>query len=246
MPRKMNKIFPIVCIGASAGGLEAITEFLINIPPDTGMAFIYVQHLSPDHESILASILSRSTAMKVHQAKELMKIEPNHFYVIPPDKEMYVLDGKLGLSPRKKDHSVNMPIDVFFTSLAEKHGPRVIGIILSGAATDGTRGMRSIKSNGGLTFAQDDSAKFSSMPKSAIAANVADFILSPEMIAKELVRLSHNQFAGGGKISLTQEDLISDDDGDLKMLISLLDQKAGVDFSHYKSTTIKRRILRRI
>jgi two-component system, chemotaxis family, CheB/CheR fusion protein len=243
--KKIEK-FPIICIGASAGGLEAITELLKNLPPDTGMAFIYVQHLSPDHDSILSSILSKSTKMRIREVKNLMPIEPNNFYVIPPAKEMRVLDGKLGLTPRKKDHMHNMPIDVFFTSLAEKHGDRVIGIILSGAATDGTLGMKSIKVNGGLTFAQDDSAKFPSMPKSAIAENAVDFVLPPKLIAKELAALSQNKYVFDDITQQKNDDIIKDDDPDLKNLLSILYQKAGVDFMHYKSTTIKRRILRRM
>src|SRR5476649_1006676 len=155
--------FLIVAIGASAGGLEAITQFLQYIPSHTGMAFIYVQHLSPDHKSILTSLLSKSTEMKVLEVTNRILMKPDHLYVIPPDKEMIVLDGHIKLMPRRKDKVTNLPIDTFFSSLAEKHTTDVIGIILSGNASDGSKGIVSIKKAGGLTFAQDDSAKFDSM-----------------------------------------------------------------------------------
>src|ERR1700694_1728897 len=162
--------FPVVAIGASAGGLEAVTQLLQNLPPDTGMAFIYIQHLSPDHKSILTSLLSKLTLMKVQEVSNKMLIKPDNFYVIPPDKEMAVIDGHIKLTPRTKDRVVNLPIDAFFRSLAEKHKEGAIGIILSGSANDGTRGLSAIKEAGGLTFVQDDSAKFNSMPRSALTA----------------------------------------------------------------------------
>ena len=186
--------FPIAAIGASAGGLEAMKVLLQHLAANTGVAFIYVQHLSPHHESILASLLAKSTSMKVQQIKNRMPILPNNVYVMPPDKEMNVMDGHIKLSNRPKEPVVNLPIDKFFSSLAEKHKENVIGIILSGSASDGTRGMKAIKHEGGLTFAQDDTAKFSGMPKSAIAADAVDFILPPKKIALELARLSKHPF----------------------------------------------------
>ncbi len=238
--------FPVVAIGASAGGLEAVKELLLNLPVNTGMAFIYVQHLSPDHKSILTSLLSKATLMKVQDVKNKMLIEPNNLYVIPPDKEMIVIDGHIKLTPRPKGYVVNLPIDIFFASLAEKHKDSAIGIILSGNASDGTRGLRAIKDVGGLTFAQDDSAKFSSMPKSAIAAGAADFILSPKEIALELSRLSKSKYAKPALLAFGKEDEIENTDPNLKTILDLLYKETDVDFSHYKMATIKRRILRRM
>ncbi|POY36585.1 chemotaxis protein CheR [Solitalea longa] len=245
--------FPIVAIGASAGGLEAVSELLKNLPPDTGMAFLYVQHLSPDHKSMLSSLLAKTTSMKVQEAtnKELML--PNNVYVIPPDKEMNIMDGMIKITPRPETPKVNFPIDILFASLAETHNENVIGVILSGSATDGTRGMKAIKREGGLTFAQDDTAKFSSMPKSAIAAGVVDFVLSPQKIAQEISQLSthsfinpNNDYKGAHSPKLDGETEIDNANLDLKTILHLLHKTQGVDFSQYKMTTIKRRILRRM
>jgi two-component system CheB/CheR fusion protein len=145
--------FLIVAIGASAGGLEAVTRLLKNLSPDTGMAFLYVQHLSPDHKSVLSSLLSKTTSMKVQEAQNRELVLPNNVYVIPPDKEMNLEEGHIKLTPRAKGPKGNLPIDFLFSSLAETHKEKVIGIILSGSASDGTRGMKAIKHQGGLTFA---------------------------------------------------------------------------------------------
>ncbi|MBL0098354.1 MAG: chemotaxis protein CheB [Bacteroidetes bacterium] len=185
-----GSVFPVVAIGASAGGLEAVTELLRNLSSKTGMAFIYVQHLSPDHKSMLTSLLSKVTTMKVQEVVNKVEMEPDNLYIIPPDKEINVTNGHIKLSPRPDSPRINLPINILFSSLAETHKANTIGVILSGSANDGTIGMKSIKHEGGLTFAQDDSAKFKSMPLSAIAAGVVDFILSPKEIAKELTRLS--------------------------------------------------------
>ncbi|MBK6622168.1 MAG: histidine kinase [Saprospirales bacterium] len=243
---KALKPFPVVAIGASAGGLEAITLLLQNLPPDTGMAFVYVQHLSPDHKSILTALLAKATLMKVQEVKNKMRMAPNNLYVIPPDKEMAVEDGHIKLTPRHKERMINLPIDTFFCSLAENHKTGAIGIILSGSAHDGAIGMKAIKQEGGLTFAQDDSAKFNSMPKSAIAEGVVDFILSPKEIALELARLSKHPYVKSKGVKKSQEDLIDNEDPDLKIILRHLQKATGVDFSLYKMNTIKRRILRRM
>ncbi len=243
---KSPHTFPIVAIGASAGGLEAITQLLQYLPADTGMAFIYVQHLSPDHKSILTTLLAKATSMKVQEVKNRMRMEPNNLYIIPPDKEMLVEDGHIKLTPRTKERVLSLPIDAFFCSLAEKHKADSIGIILSGSAHDGTVGMRAIKQEGGLTFAQDDSAKFNSMPKSAIAEGVVDFILSPKEIALELARLSKHPYVKNKGVKSNQEDLIDNSNPDLKAILQHLHKATGVDFSVYKMNTIKRRIIRRM
>ncbi|MES2138529.1 MAG: CheR family methyltransferase [Bacteroidota bacterium] len=241
-----NKPFPIVAIGASAGGLESVTQLLQNLPSKTGMSFIYMQHLSPDYKSVLVDLLSRVTQMKVIEATNSMLIDPNTVYVIPAGKEMIVSAGYIKLSPRKKDRSSFLSIDSFFSSLAEQHKEQVIGIVLSGSATDGTIGLKAIKHEGGLTFAQDNSAKFNSMPKSAIAAGVVDFVLSPKEIARKLVNLSKFGFVKHRIFGKGKEDEIDNENVDLKRIIRLLREGVGVDFTHYKMNTIKRRILRRL
>lgn len=236
--------FPIVGIGASAGGLEAVTELLRNVPADTGMAFVYVQHLDPKHKSILVDILSRITKLKVEAAKHLLRVQPNRVYVIPPDKEMILSGEVLKLNSRKARPAVNMPIDKFLTSLAKSQKERSIGIILSGNANDGTRGLSAIKEAGGLTFAQDDSAKFPSMPTSAIAEGNVDLVLSPHKIAQELVRISENSWILDEARKDTSGIKFRDDD--LIPIIDLLKRFTGTNFRHYKINTVRRRILRRM
>ena len=170
----------IVAIGASAGGLEAMTELVQHITPDTEMVFIYIPHLSPDHKSVLPVLLAKSTKMKVQEVTDKILMKPDNLYIIPPDKDMTVLDGHIQLTARTRERVVHLPIDTFFSSLAETHKEDAIGVVLSGSASDGTKGLIAIKAAGGLTFAQNESAKFNSIPKSAISAGVVDFVLSPK------------------------------------------------------------------
>jgi two-component system, chemotaxis family, CheB/CheR fusion protein len=244
--KEKSSPFTVVAIGASAGGLEAITQLLQNLSPNTGMAFIYVQHLSADHKSLLTTILSKITAMKVQVIDDMETIEPNNVYVIPHDKEIEVVDGHIKLLPRNAKRTSNLSIDILFSSLAETHKENVIGIVLSGNANDGTRGLKEIKQAGGITFAQDDSAKFASMPHSAIEANVVDFVLSPEEIAHELLWLSKSPFLKPIVASSAPEDEIENTNPDLKIILEMLFKSKNVDFSSYKMNTIKRRILRRM
>ena len=237
-----EKPFTIVAIGASAGGLEAFSLLLKKLPADTGMAYIYVQHLSPDHKSLLTSILSKITKMKVQEIDNMEKMEPNNVYVIPPNKVIEVINGHIQLLPRLGKNIPNLTIDVLFSSLAETHKANVIGIVLSGYASDGMIGLKAIKDAGGITFAQDDSAQANSMPNSAIASGVVDYILSPEEIAVELVRLSKNDFMLQSVKEKQEEFTIENNNFDLNTIFELLLKKTGVDFSHYKMPTIKRRI----
>ncbi|WP_194777176.1 CheR family methyltransferase [Pararhodonellum marinum] len=239
-------VFPVVAIGASAGGLEAVSELLKYLSPETGMAFIYVQHLKPDHKSMLAPLLSKITSMDVREVEDKVLIKPDSFYIIPPDKEISVDYGHIILRPRPASPKFNLPIDILFSSLAKTHHENVIGVVLSGSATDGTIGMKAIKEHGGLTFAQDKTAKFDSMPKSAISAGIVDFILSPKEIAEELNRLSNHPLVRNDELKSREEDLINDDNHELKAILSALFQSTGVDFTAYKMRTIKRRILRRM
>jgi two-component system, chemotaxis family, CheB/CheR fusion protein len=247
-PQKRKlKPLPIVAIGASAGGLEAVSELVRNLPHDTGMAYVYVQHLDPSHKSFLPQILSRHTKMKVQAAKHLMPVEPNNIYIIPHNKDLYIIDYKLKLDNRKPKPALNLPIDKFFKSLAEVHKEGAIGVILSGNANDGTFGLKEIKNAGGLTFAQDLTAKFQSMPKSAIAEGCVDMVLSPKQIAFELGRISKNPKVMEQIIQASSGQATIDvPDEDLNKILEVLKKSLGVDFHHYKSNTIKRRIIRRM
>jgi len=243
--KKDKKSFTVVAIGASAGGLEAITQLLQNLSPTTGMAFIYVQHLSPDHKSMLSSILSKTTQMQVQDIDDMEKMIPNNVYVIPYNKGIEVTDGHIKLIPRFSGGPA-ISIDILFSSLAETHKANVIGVILSGSAHDGTIGLRDIKLAGGITFAQDDSARFTSMPNSAIADGAVDYIMSPAAIGIELTRLSQNptEIREIPKKGFSFD--FDNNNPDLKNIVQYLHNKKNVDFSHYKMNTIKRRILRRM
>src|SRR5688572_6122788 len=160
------KPFPVVGIGSSAGGLEAFTTFLENLEPHLGMAYVYIQHLSPNHESFLTDIVQRKTKMKVHEVKHNMPLEKNHVYIIPAKYSINITDGKLHLTEQLKGENMHA-IDYFLTSLAPVYQQNAIGILLSGTGTDGTIGLMSVKAEGGITFAQDDSATHSGMPSHA-------------------------------------------------------------------------------
>jgi two-component system, chemotaxis family, CheB/CheR fusion protein len=234
--------FPIVGVGASAGGLEAFIELLKAMNTKLGVAFVLVPHLEPTHESAMTEFLSRATQMPVLQVKEGVQVEPDHVYVIPPGKEMIIRDGILHLSPRGIRPS--MPIDIFLRSLAEDRRHNAIGIILSGTASDGTLGLRAIKGEGGITFAQDPrSAKFDSMPRSAIASGAVDVVMNPTEIADELKRIRQHPY-----VTDAHEAAFALDDGgsSLEHMFRLLKQVSKVDFSDYKAGTIRRRVLRRM
>jgi two-component system, chemotaxis family, CheB/CheR fusion protein len=185
--------FHVVAIGASAGGIEAVIELLKALPVDTGIAFIYIQHLDPSHESSLSTILSRYTKMPVQEAADGVRIKPNHFFVIPPNREMTVAEGTLKLSVRPVRPQRHLPINKFFASVADEYQEKAIGVLLSGNAPDGTLGLKAIKEVGGICFAQDNSAQFNGMPKSAIAEDAVDLVLSPQRIAEEISKLAQHQ-----------------------------------------------------
>ena len=184
-----NNPFPIVAIGASVGGLKAVTALLNNVSAKTGMAFIFVQHLSPTHKSHLTELLSKITKMKVQDIEDMEKMIPDNVYVIPFDKGIEVTDGHIKLIPRKRQGKP-ITIDILFSSLAETHKENVIGVVLSGNLDDGTEGLKAIKDAGGITFAQDSSADADSMPTSAIASGAVDFVLSAKGIGQELSGLN--------------------------------------------------------
>lgn len=236
-----EKSFTVVAIGDSAGGLEAMSTLLKNLPSDTGMAFIYVQHLCPDHKSFQTSILSKLTKMKVQEIDNMELMKPNNVYIIPPNKEIKVLDGHIQLTPRSKKNATSTIIDILFSSLAQTHKDNTIGVILSGYANDGMAGLKAIKDMGGVTFAQDDSAQASSMPYSVIAAGAVDYILSPKEIAKHLVRLSKKMLPEKNR-NKKQSEITVDSNPDLKTIFEILHKKKGVDFRDYKMPTIKKRL----
>ncbi len=238
--------FPIVGIGASAGGLEAYQELLKNLSAKPGMAFVFIMHLSPGHKSMLTELLARSTKIPVREIKSGMPIEVNHVYIIPPSTNVSVTNGRLKLNKMKDAGLKRMPIDWFFRSLAEEHGNRAIGVILSGTATDGTLGAEAIKAEGGIIFAQDEkSAKYSGMLQSAIGAGCVDFVLPPKRIARELERIAKHPLISSAGLVKTDKSIITPDKG-LGSIFDILHSAKGLDFTHYKTTTINRRVSRRM
>jgi two-component system, chemotaxis family, CheB/CheR fusion protein len=238
--------FPVVGIAASAGGLEAFTQLLQHLPIDTGMAFVLIQHLAPDRESLLTEILARATQMLVREVQDGMAVEPNQVYVIPPNTKMILEQGVLQLLPREKVLGKYMPGDTFFASLAQDVGHQAIAVVLSGADGDGSLGLKAIKVAGGVTFAQcEETAKFDSMPNAAIATGHVDFILPPAQIAEELAHLSRHPLLACRLPLLTTAELPPTGDA-LTVILQLLRSSTGVDFSSYKPKTIQRRIQRRM
>jgi two-component system CheB/CheR fusion protein len=242
-PENENNFY-VVGIGASAGGLEALEKFIRNVDSKSGMAYIVVQHLSPDYKSLMVELLSKHTNMEVMRAEDGLEIHKNRVYLIPPKKNMTVFHGKLFLTEQKLHHGLNLPIDIFFRSLADDYGERAIGIVLSGTGSDGTLGIRAIKGAGGMVMAQDeDTAKFDGMPKSAIATGMVDFILPPEKMGEHLLNYTNhplvvNHNAGKKETSKNQDNY--------SKILSLIRHSSGTDFTYYKPNTIIRRIERRI
>lgn len=234
----------IVGIGASAGGLDALQTFFDHVPSDSGMAFVVIQHLSPDYKSLMVELLSKHTKMEVLRVEDGDHIRPDCVYLIPPMKNMAVLNGKLYLSEQPQRHTLNLPIDVFFRSLAEDRGEKAACIILSGTGSDGTRGVRAIKGEGGIVFVQDEgSAQFDGMPKSAIATGLADFILPPAEMPEQLLRfISHPLISANKK----PEETIEKDEDSFTRLFRLLHTKVNIDFTFYKPATVVRRVERRL
>lgn len=238
-----TRLFPIVGIGASAGGFEAITELLSKMPADPGVAIVFVQHLDPTHESALASLLGRVTPMPVHEARNKTVIEPNHVYIVPPNRALKVVGRQVELSPLRAGKTA-MVIDDFLCSLAESEGNRAIGVILSGNGSDGTTGCQAIKAGGGITFAQTEkTAKFPLMPGNAITAGCIDFVLAPAAIATELAAIARHRVIAP---TSDEEDAGLTNQKLMEEIFAILRQQVGVDFTHYKPATLRRRIQRRL
>ncbi len=245
-PTSPPATFPIVAIGASAGGLEAFTQVLTHLSESTGMAFVLVQHLDPRHESKLGDLLARATRMSVVEAQHGMTVEPDHIYVIAPNTCLTIHDGILQVTARPDTRALNLPIDEFMRALAADRKARAIGVVLSGTGSDGTLGMEEIKANGGITLAQDEeSAKYSSMPQNAVRGGCVDLVLPPDGIARELARISQHPFVT--TVSEAPADLAPDpENAQIERVLRLLRTAIGVDFRGYRDSTIKRRITRRM
>ncbi|MFA6151124.1 MAG: chemotaxis protein CheB [Chitinophagaceae bacterium] len=232
----------VVGIGASAGGLEAINELFDNMPEGTGFSFVVVQHLSPEHKSLMAELLSKHTAMMVFEAKDKMEVKPNSIYLIPPGKIIKLQNGTLSVIEKIRDHLPNTAIDIFLESLANERGDKAIAIILSGTGSDGSKGIRAIKNNGGIVVIQDPAtAQFDGMPNSAIATGCSDMILAPEMIAEEILEFVEEAPLLRSLTAMNnQEETIRLD------ILELVYKVTGHDFTQYKRPTINRRMAKRM
>ena len=238
--------FPVVGIGASAGGLAAFEAFFSGMPADSdpGMSFILVQHLAPDHESILTDLVRRYTRLQVYEVEDGMKVEINCAYIIPPNRDMSFLNGSLYLSEPSARRGLRLPIDFFFRSLAQDRHERAIGIVLSGTGSDGTLGIRAIKGEGGLALAQNpESTEFDGMPRSAIQTGLVDFVMPPAEMPAQLIAYSAHVF---GKSTRAARMSFPKAENALKKVLLLLKTQTGHDFSQYKPNTIHRRIERRM
>jgi two-component system CheB/CheR fusion protein len=234
----------VVGIGASAGGLEALERFFDNLPEDTGMAFVVIQHLSPDFKSLMDELLARHTRLPIALVEDGMVVEANHVYLIPPKKEMIISGGQLRLSERERQPELTLPIDMFFRSLARDCGRRAVAIVLSGGGSDGSRGARDVHDAGGLVIVQDlESAQFDGMPKTARDSGIADYLLSPAEMPQVLVE--HASKPKSSAPELFDEDLEAGDN-DVDTVYRMLQQEFGIDFTHYKPSTVTRRIERRL
>ncbi len=235
----------VVGVGASAGGLEAFSQLLEALPPEADIAIIFIQHLSPQHESALPSLLASRTTLPIVQVTEGLPIETRHVYVIPPNVQMVIEHGSLHLLPRPYDRSQCAPIDFFFQSLARWAESRSIGVILSGTASDGTSGIRDIKAAGGITIAQTpQTAKYDGMPRSAIATGMIDLVLSPQEIADHLAHIPKHPYTAD--VARLGDVGISPTEEQLGEIFTILRRISGIDFRQYKTPTIRRRLLRRM
>ncbi len=233
--------FPIVGIGASAGGLESLEQMFRHMPRESGMAFVVIQHLSPDFKSFMDELLSRQTDIPVCRAEHEMEVEPNRIYLIPPKKEMILSGRKLLLTDKDPKQALTLPIDHFFRSLAQEAGACAIAVVLSGSGSDGSRGIRDIHAAGGLVVCETlSTAKFDGMPISALDTGVVDLELSPDQIPQALV--NHAQTMAG----MPSDGSSAADPQGYAAIFELLNEEYGLDFSHYKSTTVGRRIHRRL
>ncbi|MCB0182147.1 MAG: hypothetical protein KDI62_28235, partial [Anaerolineae bacterium] len=239
------KSFPIVGIGASAGGLKAFEQFFQKMPKNSGMAFVLIQHLAPHHDSELAELLQNHTRMKVTQVENKTPVQPNHVYVIPPGKSLSIKERTLYLSEPVERRGHRAPIDLFFRSLADDQGENAICVVLSGTGTDGTLGLKAVKERAGITMAQSTTdADYDGMPKSAIRTGLVDLVGTAGELAEKL--LSYKDSKAKIHIPEEEEALPEGDSEALTRIFAQLRAKTGHDFTHYKRSTILRRIGRRL
>ncbi len=242
--RDWDSPFHVVGVGASAGGLEALEKFFDNMRPDSGLAFVVIQHLSPDFKSLMDELLRRHTDIAIHRVEDGMKVEPNSIYLIPPKKEMIISGGKLLLTDKDPTQGLSLPIDTFFRSLAQDAGDMAIGVVLSGTGSDGSRGIREIHESGGLVIVQSiETAKFDGMPRSSIDTGIVDAILSPEQIPSALLNYASQP---KGAVWSPKDGREPPSQDAMERVIHLLREQYGIDFSQYKPNTVTRRIERRL
>ena len=243
-PKRGNIDFPVVALGASAGGLEAFKKFLGALPGNSGMAFVLIQHLDPMHESLMVDLLAGHTPMKVLQAADRMQLARDCVYLIPPSAYLAIEGGILRLSKPLERHGARMPFDFFLRSLAEECGERAICAILSGTGTDGSLGLKAVKEKGGLVIVQDpEEAAFDGMPRSAIMSGGADLVLTVAKIPQALVRYGRQTYVKPGRADVRASDNVQEA---FAGIIDLLAAKTPHDFSLYKQGTLQRRIERRM
>ena len=251
VPSQSREMLPVVGLGGSAGGIQALTAFFDAVPPDPGVAFVVILHLSPEHESTLAELLQRHTAMPVLQVQGAMETRANTVYVIPPGRALRMLRGRLELGDLRRSRSGRAAVDLFYRSLADTHGPHAVAVVLSGADSDGAVGLKRIKERGGLTIAQDpDEAEHGGMPRAAIATGMVDWVLP----AAEMPRRLLDYIALEDHLKLPPEQGAlppaaaagGNGESDLREVLAFLRNRTGRDFSNYKRATILRRIARRM
>jgi two-component system CheB/CheR fusion protein len=239
-------LFPVVGIGASAGGLDAFIHLFSGLPAATGMGFVVIQHMDPSKQSLLADILARSVRIPIVEAKDRMRVLPDRIHVIPPNTNMGITAGRLSLIPRPLTQGPHLPVDFFFRSLAADRKGQAIGVVLSGNGSDGTQGVRAIKAEGGITFAQDEkSAAYVGMPASASASGCVDFVLPPEGIVAELARIASHPYVARKSEGLVHDRAL-ESEADIGRIFLHVREATGVDFAQYKPSTTTRRILRRM
>lgn len=232
----------IVAIGASAGGLEALKAFFKSVPEGSRNAYVVIQHLSPDYKSMMGELLKRCTDLPIVEVTEGMKVKAGHIYLIPPVNNLILKEDHLFLKDKPKSQTLNLPIDMFFESLAKEHKEKAIGIILSGTGSDGTRGARAIKENDGMIMVQEpDEAQFDGMPQSAIATGLVDYVLSVNKMGPEL-----QNFINAPSVFHFKDGDIEYDQSELMKILNFVDKKTGLDFREYKRSTLARRIARRV
>lgn len=240
-----NPPFPVVGLGASAGGLRALQRFFEQMTPDSGMAFVVIVHLSPEHESHLPMLLQTYTSMPVVQVTETTGLQPNRVYVIPPNRNLSTIDTHLRVTPLEESRSERAPIDYFFRTLASTHDSKAIGIVLSGTGSDGALGLRSIQEVGGLTLAQDpEDAEYNSMPQSAINSGAVELILPADQMPAKLIE--YVQSATAVPVPSDGEELPEDARDLVQKILTQVRAYSGHDFTRYKNSTIMRRIRRRM